>query len=113
MQRAARSCHLPLYLVQFANPDVPEAPGIAVILQAEREFLRVRFVGRTLAVLCWAGELDVVLYEDAVVKNRGAGRAKQFAAGIETRAAEDDVIPLPLAWRTCGVRERWILAVQR
>ena len=84
-----------------------------MILQAEREFLRMRFVGWTLAVFCWAGELDVVLYEDAVVKDRDAGGAEEFAAGIEARAVEDDVIPLPLAWRTCGVREWWILAVQR
>ena len=84
-----------------------------MILQAEREFLRVRFVGWTLAVLCWAGELDAVLHEDAVVKDGDAGGAEELAAGIEARAVEDDVIPLPLAWRTCGVHERWILAVQR
>jgi len=100
-----------LCLMEFANPDISEAHGIAVILQAERELLRVRFVRWTLAVLCWARELDVVLYEDAVVKYGDAGGAEEFAAGIEARAMENDVIPLPLAWRTCGVRERWILAV--
>src|SRR5467141_2717222 len=37
---------------QLADPNVAVAHGIAVVLQAERQFLGVRFVGRALAVSC-------------------------------------------------------------
>ena len=60
----------------------------------------------------WARELDVVLYENAVVKNRDMRRAEKFAGGVEARAVENDVIPLPLAGGAYGVDERRILAVE-
>ena len=74
-----------------------------MILQPKREFLRMGFVGRALAVFCWAGELDVVLDEDAVVKHGDTGGTEDLAVGIEARAVENDVIPLPLARGACGV----------
>ena len=57
------------------------------------------------------GKLDIVLDENAVMEDGDTGGAQQFAAGIETRAVEDDVVGLPLARRARGVHEWRILAV--
>lgn len=99
--------------LQLADPDISEAHGIAVILKRKREFIRSRFVRRPTSVCGRAGELDVVLHEDAVVKDGVARFAQELAVGIEARAVEDDVIPLPFARRARSVDLRWILTVDR
>jgi len=58
-----------------------------------------------------ARKFDVVLDENVVVENGDTRGLQQFAAGIEARAVEDDVVPLPLAGWTRGIDERGVLAV--
>src|SRR5467141_1798411 len=96
---------------QLADPDVAKAHGIAVVLQSERQFVGMRFVGRTLAVRCRPGRFNIVLREHAVVQHRYASGAEQFPVFVETGAVKNDVIGLPLAGRARSVDERWILAV--
>src|SRR6266446_8964782 len=96
---------------QLADPNVAVAHGIAVVLQAERQFLGVRFVGRALAVSCRPAWLDVVLHEHAVVQHCYASGAEELSIFVEARAVKNDVVALPLAGRASSVNKRWILPV--
>ena len=58
-----------------------------------------------------AGGLDVVLNEDTILKDSDARGVQQFSAGVEAGAVKDDVVGLPLAWRTRSIDQRGILAV--
>src|SRR5258706_8020317 len=84
-----------------------------VILQRQRQFFWRWSVWRADVMAGWPGEFDVVLGEDAVVKDGDVRGASDFAIGIETRAVPDDVVGLPLAWSARGVDQRRILAVDR
>src|SRR5258706_1058844 len=98
-------------LRQFTDPNVAVAHGMAVVLQAERQFLGVRFVGRALAVSCRPAWLDVVLHEHAVVQHCYASGAEELSIFVEARAVKNDVVALPLAGRASSVNKRWILPV--
>src|SRR6266550_4654113 len=84
-----------------------------MILQRERQFLRRRFVQRAFAVRGGAGELDVVLYQHAVVKNGRACGTRQLSCRVKTRTVKNNVVGLPFARRTRGVHQRRILAINR
>src|SRR5436853_7910194 len=84
-----------------------------MILQRERQFLRRRFVQRAFAVRGGAGELDVVLYQNAVVKNGRACGTRQLSCRVKTRTVKNNVVGLPFARRTRGVHQRRILAINR
>jgi hypothetical protein len=92
--RSASLCGL-----QFADPDIAEAHGSAVILQGERQFLRVWRVGRARFVCRRASEFDIVLNQDSVVEHGYARGAKQLSLLVEARAVKNDVVALPLSGR--------------
>ena len=82
-----------------------------MVLKRKRQLVRARFVGRTDVMAGWAGGLNVVLREDAVVKDGDARRPSQFPRCVEARAVPDDVVGLPLAGCARSIHQRRILAV--
>src|SRR5579859_1921794 len=113
MQPRVRPQRRSLAGLQLANPDIAVAHRIAVILQRERKFVRTGLVGWPATVCGWAGEFDIVLHKDTVMKHGKAGRAEELPTAVEAWAVEDDVVPLPFARRPCSVHLRGILAVDR
>ena len=67
-----------------------------MVLQSERQFFRMRFVGRALAVFGWSSRLHVVLNKHAIVQHRHARGTNQFSLFIETWRVKNDVVALPL-----------------
>src|SRR5580698_10000296 len=59
----------------------------------------------------WSRGLNVVLRENAVVKDGDVCGPSQFPGCIEARAVPDDVVGLPLAGRTRSIHQRRILAI--
>src|SRR5580704_8207852 len=59
----------------------------------------------------WSGGLDVVLRQDAVVKNGDVRGPSQFSGWVEARAVPDDVVGLPLAGCARSIHQRRILAI--
>src|SRR5580692_3600978 len=98
-------------LLQFANPDVAVANRMIVVLKRKRQLVRACFVRRTYVMAGWAGGLNVVLREDAVVKDGDARRPSQFPRCVEARAVPDNVVGLPLAGCARSIHQRRILAV--
>src|SRR5258707_15765944 len=90
---------------QLADPDVPEADRVRMVLQPERQLVRVRRVRRPRLVRGGPAQLAVVLDEHAVEKDGHARRRENLARGVEARGAEHDILGLPLAGRTRGVHE--------
>ena len=43
----------------------------------------------------WARQFDMVLYQDAIVKDSDNGGAKWLLVLVKTSVAEDDVVSLP------------------
>src|SRR5580765_4001824 len=82
---------------QLADPDVPEAHRVVVVLQRQRHLRRVRFVVRRLVVERDAHHGHVVLDQHAVVEDREGRALNQLAVGVELRRVEHDVVGLPLA----------------
>jgi hypothetical protein len=66
---------------------------VIVVLQGERELVRSGGVRRPHVVAGGAGQLDVVLDENAVVKRGDVRGPQELAGGVEARAMEDDVVP--------------------
>src|SRR2546425_2744394 len=50
-EKAVRRSRILLRRGQIANQDVTKSDGAAVVLQAERQFFRLRFIGRLDSVL--------------------------------------------------------------
>ena len=69
---------VPYRLFQFTNPDVAVANRMIVVLKRKRQLLRACFVRRTDVMAGWSGGLNVVLREDAVVKDGDARWPSQF-----------------------------------
>src|SRR5688500_12225719 len=98
----------------LADPDVAEADGVAVLVQLDRALGAAGLV--VVAEVLVAGgaeELGLVVDQDAVVEDGGAGFAGDLAAFVPARAFEDDVVGLPLAGRARGVDHGRVLAVHR
>ncbi len=62
---------LPIFW-EFAYPDVAVADGLVMVLEEQRELGGVGFVRRASLVPGRAGQHDVVLDQDVVVKNSEA-----------------------------------------
>src|SRR6185437_4040283 len=100
-------------LLQLPDPHIPESHRIAVILQRQRQCVRMRLVRRTLAERRRSSEHDVVLHQHAIVEYRHTRRARHTAAAGEARTMKDNVIRLPFAGLATGVHQRRILAEER
>src|SRR5205807_10659544 len=96
---------------QFADPDVAVAHGMVVVLQRQRQLVGSWFVRRAHMVPGGAGELDVVLHQNAIVKNGFARGARQLSRSVKARAVKNDVVGLPLARGTRSIEQRRILSV--
>ena len=95
--------------IQFANPDVPIADGITVILKNQRP------LGCDTLELCCCGgspmDGGLMLDEDAVVKHRkGTGFHRAICLGFG--GDKNNVVGLPLSWRTRGIHQRSGVAVK-
>src|SRR5712692_8814358 len=98
---------------KLADPNIPEADRVIVVLKRQRQLGRVSTVGRPLLVLGRTHEGDVVLNEDAVVQDCDERGLEQLAVFVKARPVEDDVVGLPLARRTAGVDQGRVLPVDR
>src|SRR5512136_1188974 len=98
-------------LLKFAEPDIAVPHGVAVILERDRQPVRVRLVRRARLVRGGTGQLLVVLHKDAVVEHGHPRRRQHRAARIEARRAEHDVVGLPFARLAARVDEGGVLAV--
>src|SRR5271169_3789720 len=83
-------------LLKRSNPDVAIANGVAVVLQGQRSFVWSGLVRRAFTMSGGAAKLDIVLDEDAIVKDGDACGTEQLARCVEARAVKDDVVGLPL-----------------
>src|SRR5207249_2160968 len=101
-----------LFAVAFQrpDPDVAVTGRVAVVLQFDWAFGTVRGVFSEDLVTGLAQNLNVVLHQDAIVKDRDVGRRFQFAL-LEAWSDEDRVIALPFARRTRRVDQRGVLTV--
>ena len=97
--------------LQAANPDVAVADWVIMILQRERQFFRCGRVRRPRVMRGRSGQLDIVLHQRSIVKNRYARRATQFSAGIESRTVKNNIVSLPLPRRPRRIHQWWILSV--
>ena len=93
-------------------PDVAELGALAVILQSERCFRRMRRILVNFSVRRRADQLRVVLNDDPVVNDGNVRWFVEFVA-LEPRSTLNDVVRLPLTGLTTGIDERWVLAVDR
>src|SRR2546429_6653440 len=67
IRRPPRSTLFPyttLFRSQFANPDVPVAHRVAVVLEGNGLLLRVVMIRSAFEPACGAGQFDVVLDQD-------------------------------------------------
>ena len=74
-----------------------------MVLEREREPVRVRGVWRTPHVGSGASELHVVVHQNAIVKHCHAGSLHEASLIVEARTMEDDVICLPLSRRPARI----------
>lgn len=86
-------------VLQFANPDVAEADGVAVILKDKGTFIAMRNVvgnGVRAYPVGAALQLDIVLNENTVMKD---GESCFFVnlAVFESWFVENNIVGLPLA----------------
>src|ERR1035437_9516124 len=86
-----------LFLLQVANPDVPDPHRMLVLPQPERQPVRARLVRRPAHVRGRADRLDVVLNQNTIVENGEASRLQELAGGAEPRTLKHDVVTLPFA----------------
>ena len=94
-----------------AQPDVAEARGVAVILQAQRPGRRMRRVVVGQDAVAGGPERRLpVVDQQAVLDHRQVGGVEQ-AAAVEARRLEHDIVALPLAGPAAGVDQRRVLAV--
>ncbi len=98
--------------LQFTQPHVAIAHGVAVVLQGQRAFFAVVFVRGDRPVLGAAVERAVRLGEHAIVKDGDVGRGLDLAV-LPARGLEDDVVGLPFTRLAAGIDQRWPLAVER
>src|SRR5690242_10687677 len=66
----------------------------------------MRFVKRFADVAGAAFELEIVLYQHAIVEDGDAGRGSEAAVSMEYGSRPDDVVALPFAWFTAGIGQR-------
>src|SRR5262245_14042084 len=71
----------------------------------------MRDIHRRAVVPGFAVNLDVILNQYAVVKDRHASTSYRFANLVEAWRGENNVITLPFAWRARGVYQRRMLFV--
>lgn len=93
--------------LQWSYPDITVADGFAFIS------MRLQFDGR--GAMCFikrfaniagaAFELEVILYQDAVVEHGDAGGGSETAVSVEYRSCPDDIEALPFAWFAAGVSQ--------
>src|SRR6516164_5633146 len=102
VQQGCRECKfLFTRRAEFANPNVPEAYRVAMVLERDGLFLRMRFVRSAFEPTGRAGQLHVVLNQHAIVKHSEVDWRCQRAVGLKTRGGINDVVDLPFPrWAT-------------
>jgi hypothetical protein len=101
-----------LFFLEIADPDVPEADGIAVVLQRDGKPVCMCFVRGASLMGCGPYQLRVVVDKDIIVEDGKPGRADQLAFVIEARPSEYDVKRLPFAGWAAGIDHGWVLGVK-
>ena len=84
-----------------------------MILNADREFTRVRRVRRLRCVRRRAFDCAVILNEHAVEEHRHRACLLQRAIGVELWRVEDHIVRVPLAIRIARIHEWRVLPVHR
>src|SRR5205085_1819946 len=96
-------------LLPLHQPDVAEHHGIAVAL--ERDRAAAGGLAFLLRPARRAGDLVVLVDQDAVLADRDAGIADLLARGVEAGVLELDIVGLPGERREAHVHVRRLLAI--
>lgn len=98
--------------LQFANPDIAEAHGVAVILKDDRT-CSVRFYGilRNTDVFSRTAQCNMILNQHTVVENSDCWRCEISAVGIEAGGGIHHIVHLPYARGFTGIDQRRMLLV--
>ena len=82
-----------------------------MILEDQRQFVGVPGISWTLTMAGGAGQRDMVLSQDAVMKDGEKGRRGRGPIGIKARPPEHDVVGLPLSGWAARVDQRRVLPI--
>ena len=84
-----------------------------MILQLERQLLRMGLVRRPPLMGSWTRKFYVVLHQHPIVQHGYARRMKHVLVGAKPGSVENDVVCLPFSGRPGGIDQRRILPVNR